>query len=317
MEIMSISRRDFLLGTGALTLAPGIVEAQNLEKPKGKPFRVVHMTDFHCQPELNAGPFIEKAIGEAMSLKPKPQFVLGGGDFVMDAMSAEQGRVKTQFDLLLSLVRANMEVPLHPCIGNHDIWGWDKTKSKTSGEEALWGKNWFKDAFGLQNTHYSFHAGGWKFIVLDTVQIGSEGPYEGGVDSQQLDWLTQEIAGEAAKTPILVMSHIPLFSPSPIVYATDAKGVKSMTCKEFVRNFGSVKKIFDAHPNVKVSISGHIHLLDRYDFNGVSYLCNGAVCGNWWNGRLQDFEPGFVVMDLFPNGSFEQQFIKWGWTKPG
>ena len=235
----------------------------------------------------------------------------------MDAMAATQGRTKTQFDLLMGLLRANLEVPMHPCVGNHDIWGWDKTKSQTTGDESLWGKKWFLDAFGLSKTYYSFRAGGWKFVVLDTVQPGTEGPYEGGVDAEQLEWMKQEIAAEKPSTPILILSHIPLFSPSPIVYATDAKGTKSMGATVFARNFGEIKKVFNAHPNVKISISGHIHLLDRYDFNGVSYLCNGAVCGNWWNGKLQDFDPGFVVLDLYPNGSFEQQFIKWGWTKPG
>jgi hypothetical protein len=44
-------------------------------------------------------------------------------------------------------------------------------------------------------------------------------------------------------------------------------------------------------------------------------MCGGAVCGAWWNGANGGFNPGYRVLDLFDDGSFETQYIEWGWKK--
>ncbi len=74
-----------------------------------------------------------------------------------------------------------------------------------------------------------------------------------------------------------------------------------------------LKDLFAQHPNVKLCLSGHLHLLDRVDYNGVTYLCNGAVSGNWWKGRHKDCDEGYAVIDLYDDGSFEHQYVKYGW----
>ena len=74
-----------------------------------------------------------------------------------------------------------------------------------------------------------------------------------------------------------------------------------------------LKDLFAKHPNVKLCLSGHLHLLDRVDYNGVTYLCNGAVSGSWWNGRHKDCDEGYAVVDLYDDGSFEQEYVKYGW----
>lgn len=269
------------------------------------------MTDFHVQPELRAPAGMEAALKHAM--RQKPHLVMLGGDLVMDSFSATEARTATQWKIFQSLLAKHVKVPCHYCIGNHDIWGWDKLKSKTSGTEKRWGKKWFLEIAGLKNTYYSFDAGGWKWIVLDTVQPADKG-YEGYVDPAQLSWLKSELDKTPKSTPVIVVSHVPLFSPSPMVYGFNAeKNQWQVSTSEVTKNFNDVKKLFDMHTNVKLCLSGHIHLVDRYDYNGVSYLCNGAVCGAWWLGKNRDFEPGYVVIDLFSDGTFKQQFVKWGW----
>jgi Icc protein len=74
-----------------------------------------------------------------------------------------------------------------------------------------------------------------------------------------------------------------------------------------------IKQLFAKHPNVKLCMSGHLHLVDRVDFGGVTYFCNGAVSGNWWKGKRQDCDAGYAVLDLFDDGSFERQYIEYGW----
>ena len=52
---------------------------------------------------------------------------------------------------------------------------------------------------------------------------------------------------------------------------------------------------------------------DRVDFQGVSYLCNGAVCANWWKGRHQECDEGYALLNLFDDGSFEHEYVAFGW----
>jgi len=48
-------------------------------------------------------------------------------------------------------------------------------------------------------------------------------------------------------------------------------------------------------------------LRDRIEYNGVTYLCNGAVSGNWWRGAYQECEPGYALLDLYDDGTFEHR----------
>jgi hypothetical protein len=70
-----------------------------------------------------------------------------------------------------------------------------------------------------------------------------------------------------------------------------------------------IKDVFRQHPNVKVCLSGHIHLQDEVTYLGVKYLCNGAVSGNWWDGAYQEFSPAYAVVDLYDDGSSESEYI--------
>jgi hypothetical protein len=56
-----------------------------------------------------------------------------------------------------------------------------------------------------------------------------------------------------------------------------------------------------------------MHLIDRVDYNGVTYLCNGAVSANWWKGRHKDCDEGYAVIDLYEDGSFEHDYVTFGW----
>jgi Icc protein len=67
---------------------------------------------------------------------------------------------------------------------------------------------------------------------------------------------------------------------------------------------------------VKLCISGHVHLQDRVDYLGMSFVCDGAVSGNWWGGAHQECHEGFGVFDLYENGTFAHQYIDYGWTPP-
>ena len=75
-----------------------------------------------------------------------------------------------------------------------------------------------------------------------------------------------------------------------------------------------LKNLFHAHPNVKLCLSGHMHLADSVDYLGVRYACNGAVCGSWWDGNYHEFGPGYAMVDLYEDGSTQVDFQNYPWT---
>jgi Icc protein len=70
-----------------------------------------------------------------------------------------------------------------------------------------------------------------------------------------------------------------------------------------------MRSLFLEHPNVRLCLSGHAHQHERGDYLGVKYLCDGAVCGNWWSGDSMNFPPAYVVVDLYSDGSSDHTFI--------
>ena len=90
------------------------------EKRDKDAFSVAFMTDIHIQPELNAAKGLEKALDTINILKP--DFIITGGDLIMDALATPYARVDSLYNLYSKTVRkANM--PVYNTIGNHrDLW---------------------------------------------------------------------------------------------------------------------------------------------------------------------------------------------------
>jgi hypothetical protein len=75
------------------------------------------------------------------------------------------------------------------------------------------------------------------------------------------------------------------------------------------------REVFKQNPHVKIALSGHMHMVDRVDYLGVSYLCGGAISGNWWKGDRFEFKPGYRVLDLADDGTFTSEYVAWGWKE--
>ncbi len=64
---------------------------------------------------------------------------------------------------------------------------------------------------GLGNGWYSFDTNGVHFVALvNVVQLGAKGM--GALGADQLAWLQADLAGLSASTPIVVLSHFPLWA---------------------------------------------------------------------------------------------------------
>lgn len=278
--------------------------------------RIAHMSDFHIQPERKAAEGVAAALDHMAANPDRPDLVITGGDHVMDSFASDEARTRLQWDLFTSAFKDHCPTPVKHCLGNHDIWGWNKGKSKTTGSERAWGKVWAVETLGMPARYQSFDAGGWHIIILDSVQPDPNDPngYIGQVDPEQLDWLTKDLEANKGKNT-LVVSHVPIISATVLIGGRDAVRPKQEISGGLMHTDANrLTALFLKHPNVRAALSGHIHDIDRVEYQGVTYMCDGAVSGAWWRGRNRGTcDEGYALINLYDDGSVEREYAAYGW----
>lgn len=334
---MNLNRRELLttVGSAAAAMSLGTITNTTLgasPSARQRVLRIAFLTDIHLQPEGRAVEGFTACLRHAQSRRPKADVIFCGGDAIMDCFAADQARTQLQWNLWKKILRTECSLPVESCIGNHDIWGGNRKRSRTTGEEPLYGRKWAMDVFGIASPYRSFDRAGWHFVFLDSMLITGDGQgnaatldfgYLGQLDAEQFAWLEADLQKVPRETPICIVSHIPIVSVA--AFFTGATGKEQLVRDGVWMVPGGwvhvdakrFKELFARHPNVKLCLSGHLHLQDRVDYNGVSYLCNGAVCGAWWKGPLRECPEGYTLLDLFNDGSFESQYVGYDWTAAG
>jgi len=308
-----MKRSEFLQSTAAIvggSLLPSLSFAEeNIKKSK---IRFAHLTDIHVKPDMTAEAEMAKAFHHAQSIKPKVDFIINGGDSIMDSLDADKQKTKTQWDLFHSILKKENSLPIYHCIGNHDVWGWFIKNDKPEAD-PLYGKVWVVETLQMPKRYYSFTKDKWHFIVLDSTQLNPAGGYIAYLDTEQLEWLKNELDQTKDKF-ICFVSHIPILSICAGLFfdKTETNGDLKIQRNLMHTDFIALKKLFMQHPNIKVCLSGHIHLQDELDYLGVKYYCNGAVSGNWWKGSFQEFAPGYAVIELNSDGTSSRKMVEYG-----
>ena len=284
----------------------------SLPESKHKTIRFAHLTDIHVKPGIIPETGMAKAFQHAQKLSPKPDFIINGGDSIMDALEADKTKTQTQWDLFHKILKQENSLPIYHCIGNHDVWGWF-IKDNKPDNDRLYGKVWVVETQEMKNRYYSFTKGKWHFIVLDSTQLNPAGGYIAYLDPEQLSWLEEELKQVPTDEYICIVSHIPILSICAGLFfnKTETNGDLKIQRNLMHTDFLALKKIFLKYPNIKLCISGHIHMQDELDYLGITYYCNGAVCGNWWSGAFQEFDPAYALMELYNDGTFKRTFMKY------
>ncbi|MDX2114273.1 MAG: metallophosphoesterase [Planctomycetota bacterium] len=318
MHGSTLSRRDILgslaAAGGALALGGGGAFGQDAGRKRA--VRLAHMTDSHIQPERGAFDGVAACLTHAMGLADRPELVVTGGDLIMDGFEQPRERTAAQWDLFRRAFRDHCGVPVVHTLGNHDVWGWNQKKSKTTSDEPQWGKQWALDALELSAPYRSVERGNWTIIVLDSVFPDRGDGYIGKLDEAQMAWLDSTLgAVAAAGRHAMIVSHIPIMSVT--VFDLDSRVEENewrMSGGVMHVDAQALLGLFRTHRCVRLAVSGHIHKLDRCDFEGVSYICDGAVSGSWWRGPGKRCPEGYGVFDLYDDGSFEHSYMTYGWS---
>jgi len=310
-----MNRRSFLhqasvaaLGLTALPLA-----AASQPSPRRRALRVAHLTDIHVSDKPGAPEGMAAALRHAQNLADPPDFLLFGGDCIGDALYTPKEYVLPQWDLWDRVLKAELKLPAYQCLGNHDIYGWKHRDRASAEKDPAYGKPLALARLGLKQAYYSFDRGGWHFVVLDSMQFAENNwGFVGLLDEPQFQWLEQDLAATPATTPVCALSHMPILSAAAYFDGkVDPSRDWSVPGASMHIDAQRLKDLFFRHPNVKVCLSGHLHLVDDVTYLGVRYLCNGAVCGGWWKGKNQEFGPLYAVLDFYSDGSVDHQIVSY------
>lgn len=308
-----MNRRDALktiAGAGA-ALAPEYSTA-SAENPV-RSARIAHFTDAHVYASRGAPQGLASAIRHVHALDDRPDFVLNGGDAIYDALEATREDAKAQWSLWKAAWKENGDLPMRHCLGNHDIWGWNKARSGTSGSEAGWGKQLALDQLELEKSYYRFDAGAWRLIVLDTMTFDEQGAYRADLGPEQRDWLAAELKATPAETPVAIVSHIPILTVGTVGFTPELRQHPHVARMLSLQDAYEILQILRGHPNVKLCLSGHTHQTEAISYAGIDFVNSGAVSGLWWKGKFHHTDEGYNVIDLYDDGTFRTSYMAYGW----
>ena len=232
-----MQRRDFLnlaaVGGGAVfasSLAGCAARAQGMATAMAgndyKDFYFVQLSDTHWGYQGPANPdasvTLRKAVATVNALPEAPDFIVFTGDLTHTTDDpVERRRRLGEFKSIVSELKVKT-VRFMP--GEHDA-------SLDRGAA-------FQEFFGA--THYTFDHKGVHFIALDNVSDpGAK------IGDEQLAWLKADLDKIDKKTPIVVLTHRPLFDLAPKWDWATRDGAQAVD-------------LLMPHPNVTV-FYGHIH----------------------------------------------------------
>ncbi len=281
------------------------------EENKKSFLSVAFISDVHVKPTEVAEAGMRKAFRHVNNLSSKPEFIINGGDAIMDALAADKIKTGAQWDVWNKVLDDENHLPIYHVIGNHDVWGW-QLKDESVKSDSLYDKAWAVKQHKMPNRFYSFEKEAWKFIILDSTQENNGG-YIAKLDEQQMAWLEQELKNTSSDKSICIVSHIPIVSFCSAMFFDDhlPNGDWKLSRALLHVDARKIIQLFTGYKNIRCCLSGHIHLQDEVKYKGISYYCNGAISGKWWSGDFKGFEPAYAMFQFGKNGSVKREILNY------
>jgi hypothetical protein len=226
---------------GGLASAVAFGEAQAAPRAKGvTPFTFVQVSDSHIgfkkDPNPDARATFREAIAHIRALPEKPAFILHTGD--VSQLSRDD-----EFDDADQILK-EAGLPVFYTPGEHDMLD----DRQGAAFLARYGQGSLGDGWR------SFDHGGVHFVGLVTVKQLQAGGM-GHLGADQLAWLSRDLAPLSASTPLVIYTHIPMWT----IYPQWGWGVDdSEAALAMLRRFGSVTVLNGHIHQVMQKVEGHI-----------------------------------------------------------
>ena len=280
---------------------------QKKEVDSSDHFTFAFLTDIHLQPERNATEGFQKAIDKVNEINP--DFVITGGDLIMDALGVSYERADSLYNLY-NEVSKEFQMPVYNTFGNHEAFGVYKDSGIDTTHED-YNKKMYERHLG--NRYYSFDHKGWHFIVLDAIGVKPERYYYGHIDDEQIAWLKSDLQSITKETPIVISVHIPFITSMTQL----TKGSLEANDEGLVITNARDVLLLLYEYNLKLVLQGHLHFLeDIFVGNKTHFITGGAVSASWWQGPRGIMEEGFVLVKV-KDDQLDWDYIDYGWEVTG
>jgi Icc protein len=276
------------------------------KKEKAAEFSFAFISDVHLQPENNAVTGFLEAIDTINDLKP--DFVIVGGDNIIDALSQSHGKADSLYTLFLETEKA-LNMPVYHTMGNHEIYG-IYSKSGADPDNPDYGEKMFENRIG--RSYYSFDHKGWKFMILNSIENAGNDSYIGLIDEKQIAWIKEELQKTDPSTPVVISTHIPFITVNTQKYeGTTLPNDSSLV----IINGKEIIDLFKGH-NLKLVLQGHLHTVEDIYIDGIHFITGGAIAAAWWKGPFRGHEEGFMLIKV-RGSEFSWEYVDYKWiVKP-
>lgn len=232
----------FTLSAGVLTPVDlALAAGKDAAKAGGMPL-FVQISDTHIGFNKEANPDVAgtltKTIELVNGLPQQPAMIIHTGDITHLSKPAE-------FDTAASLMSKLKVTELHTTPGEHDV-----TDVEVKEYFSRFGKP------SNNKGYYSFDSKGVHFISLINV-LNFKDKGLGALGTEQIEWLEKDVKGRSASTPIVVFSHMPLWT----VYEPWGWGTSDADqAMGYLKRFGSV-----------TVLNGHIHQIVQKEEGHITF----------------------------------------------
>ena len=270
-------RRAFLQNGTLLLASAAAVDALALTADEQSDLRVGMITDLHYADKVPAGSrYYRETLGKLAEAaqqfgRRKPAFIVELGDLIDAADSVETER---RYLAMINRAFSAIGTDRHYVLGNHCV---DTLKK----EEFLGGVE-------QEKSYYSFHRGGFHFVVLDSCFRSDGQPYgrrnfdwtDANVPNAEIEWLEDDL--NATDKPVIVFAHQRL----------------DVSNNHGVKNGPEIRRILEASGKVIAVFQGHSHQNDLTEIGGIHYCTLVAMVEG--SGAENN---GYSLMDIRPDGT--------------
>lgn len=264
-----------------------IVAFSQAKKESGPDFSFVLMSDIHLRHDV-AGKFRE--VIDSVNRMKDIDFVMAAGDLVFDVMRGNKPHADSLFTLFRTMSR-EFRMPVRLAIGNHELFGiYPESREDSSHPDYRYGM--YERYFG--KTYYSFDHKGWRFLVLNSIDVNADKKYYAVIDPAQVGWIKKELAATDTSMPMVLVTHIPFIGTYQQRYGTPNGPATRDPNGVLISNRQEVLNLFRQY-NLKLVLQGHIHWIeDVFLDNKTHFLTAGSVAGRpSWRGT-ENGKRGFM-----------------------
>ena len=253
---MSVSRREFLVGTTLLAFTPNLLA--QVARPKA--LRIGIVTDAHyADADTRGTRHYRESLAKmkeavAVFQREGVDFAIETGDLI-DAADARSRPAELAFLRQIDHQFKQADVPTMYVLGNHCVYSLNKKE--------------FLGTVGQEKSYFSRDVGGWHIVVLDACFREDGEPYYRGdfdwtdteIPSEEREWLKGAL--DATDLPTLVFVHQRVDLDKPNSYA--------------VHSASEVRSILSGSGKVAAVFQGHSHTNEHKLIDGVNYVTLTAM----------------------------------------